>query len=126
MKPAYLKPFLIVVFIVLIDQIIKTWVRTNMYIQQDIHFLGDHGMLHYIENNGMAFGMELGGNFGKLVLTMFRIAVVVAIGYGLVYLIKHKYQLRRVDFSRGIRQYCRLYHIWCIIPAWSIILWPCS
>jgi signal peptidase II len=91
MKPAYLKPFLIVVFIVLIDQIIKTWVRTNMYIQQDIHFLGDHGMLHYIENNGMAFGMELGGNFGKLVLTMFRIAVVVAIGYGLVYLIKHKY-----------------------------------
>ena len=91
MKPAYLKPFLIVVFIVLIDQIIKTWVRTNMYLGQDIHFLGDHGMLHYTENNGMAFGMELGGDFGKLVLTMFRIAAVVAIGYGLVYLIKHKY-----------------------------------
>ena len=91
MKPAYLKPFLIVVFIVLIDQIIKTWVRTNMYLGQDIHFLGNHGMLHYTENNGMAFGMELGGDFGKLVLTMFRIAAVVAIGYGLVYLIKHKY-----------------------------------
>lgn len=91
MKPAYLKPFLVVVFIVLIDQIIKTWVRTNMYLGQDIHFLGDHGMLHYTENNGMAFGMELGGDFGKLVLTMFRIAAVVAIGYGLVYLIKHKY-----------------------------------
>jgi len=91
MKPAYLKPFLIVVLIVLVDQIIKTWVRTNMYLQQDIHFLGDHGMLHYTENNGMAFGMELGGDFGKLVLTLFRIAAVVAIGYGLVYLIKHKY-----------------------------------
>ena len=91
MKPAYLKPFLIVVFIVLVDQIIKTWVRTNMYLGQDIHFLGNHGMLHYTENNGMAFGMELGGDFGKLVLTMFRIAAVVAIGYGLVYLIKHKY-----------------------------------
>ncbi|MFI5157938.1 MAG: lipoprotein signal peptidase [Sphingobacteriales bacterium] len=91
MKPAYLKPFLIVAFIVLIDQIIKTWVRTNMYLGQDIHFLGDHGMLHYTENNGMAFGMELGGDFGKLVLTMFRIAAVGAIGYGLVYLIKHKY-----------------------------------
>jgi signal peptidase II len=91
MKPAYLKPFLIVVFIVLIDQIIKTWVRTNMYLGQDIHFLGNRGMLHYTENNGMAFGMELGGDFGKLVLTMFRIAAVVAIGYGLVYLIKHKY-----------------------------------
>jgi signal peptidase II len=91
MKPAYLKPFLVVVLIVLFDQIIKTWVRTNMYLGQDIHFLGDHGMLHYTENNGMAFGMELGGDFGKLVLTMFRIGAVVAIGYGLVYLIKHKY-----------------------------------
>jgi signal peptidase II len=91
MKPAYLKPFLIVVLIVLVDQIIKTWVRTNMYLGQDIHFLGDHGMLHYTENNGMAFGMELGGSFGKLVLTMFRIAAVAAIAYGLVYLIKHKY-----------------------------------
>jgi signal peptidase II len=91
MRPAYLKPFLIVVLIVLVDQIIKTWVRTNMYLQQDIHFLGDHGMLHYTENNGMAFGMELPGGFGKLVLTLFRIGAVVAIGYGLVYLIKHKY-----------------------------------
>lgn len=91
MKPAYYKPFLLVIFIVLIDQIIKTWVRTNMYLGQDIHFLGSHGMLHYTENNGMAFGMELGGSFGKLLLTTFRIAAVLSIGYGLVYLIKHKY-----------------------------------
>ena len=91
MKPAYYKPFLLVIFIVLIDQIIKTWVRTNMYLGQDIHFLGSHGMLHYTENNGMAFGMELGGSFGKLLLTTFRIGAVVSIGYGLVYLIKHKY-----------------------------------
>lgn len=62
-----------------------------MYLGQDIHFLGDHGMLHYTENNGMAFGMELGGSLGKLALTMFRIFAVFAIGYGLVYLIKHKY-----------------------------------
>jgi signal peptidase II len=91
MKPAYLKPFLTALFIVLFDQIIKTWVHTNMYLGQDIHFLGDRGMLHYTENNGMAFGMELGGDFGKLVLTLFRIVAVVAIGYGLVYLVKHKY-----------------------------------
>jgi signal peptidase II len=91
MKPAYLKPFLTAAFIVLFDQIIKTWVRTNMYLGQDIHFLGSHGMLHYTENNGMAFGMELGGDLGKLVLTVFRIIAVIAIGYGMVYLIKHKY-----------------------------------
>ena len=91
MRPAYTKPFLIVILIVLVDQIIKTWVRTHMYIGQDIHFLGDHGMLHYTENNGMAFGMELGGSFGKLVLTLFRICAVFGIGYVLVYLINHNY-----------------------------------
>jgi signal peptidase II len=91
MKPAYLKPFLVAAFIVLVDQVIKTWVRTHMFPGQDIEILGSHGMLHYTENNGMAFGMELGGSLGKLVLTLFRIFAVVAIGYGLVYLIKHKY-----------------------------------
>jgi signal peptidase II len=94
MKPAYLKPFLAVAFIVLFDQIIKTWVRSHMFMGQDIHFLGDHGMLHYTENNGMAFGMELGGDFGKLVLTLFRIFAVLAIGYALVYLVKHKHNRR--------------------------------
>jgi signal peptidase II len=92
MRPGYTKPFLIVILIVLFDQIIKTWVRTNMYLGEDIHFLGDHGMLHYTENNGMAFGMELGGSFGKLVLTLFRICAVFGIGYVLVYLIKYKYR----------------------------------
>jgi signal peptidase II len=91
MKPAYYKPFLLVIFIVFIDQIIKTWVRTHMYMGQEIHLLGDRGMLRYTENNGMAFGMELGGSFGKLLLTIFRIAAVLSIGYGLVYLIKYKY-----------------------------------
>jgi signal peptidase II len=92
MRPGYTKPFLIVILIVLFDQIIKTWVRTNMYLGEDIHFLGDHGMLHYTENNGMAFGMELGGSFGKLVLTLFRICAVFGISYVLVYLIKYKYR----------------------------------
>jgi signal peptidase II len=91
MKTVYLKPFLTVAIIVVLDQVIKIWVMKHMYLGEDIHFLGDRGMLHYTENNGMAFGMELGGVFGKLILTLFRILAVVAIGYGLVYLIKHKY-----------------------------------
>jgi signal peptidase II len=48
-------------------------------------------MLRYTENNGMAFGWELGGKIGKLVLTLFRIVAVCGIGYGLVYLVRHKY-----------------------------------
>ncbi|RFZ81753.1 lipoprotein signal peptidase [Mucilaginibacter terrenus] len=91
MKAAYTKPFLTAALIVLLDQIIKIWVRKNMFLGEEIHFLGNRGMLRYIENNGMAFGMELGGEFGKLALTLFRIVAVCGIGYGLVYLIQHKY-----------------------------------
>ncbi|HVW13492.1 MAG TPA: lipoprotein signal peptidase [Mucilaginibacter sp.] len=91
MKASYTRPFLLAAFIILADQIIKTWVRAHMYIGEEIHLLGNRGMLHYTENNGMAFGMEFGGSFGKLFLTLFRIGAVIAIGYGLVFLIKHKY-----------------------------------
>ena len=91
MKAAYTKPFLVAIFIILIDQIIKTWVRVHLVMGEEIHLLGNRGMLHYTENNGMAFGMELGGEWGKLALTLFRIAAVCGIGYGLVYLIDHKY-----------------------------------
>ena len=91
MKAAYTKPFLVAIFIILLDQIVKTWVRAHMAMGEEIHFLGNRGMLHYTENNGMAFGMELGGDLGKLALTLFRIFAVCGIGYGLVYLIQHKY-----------------------------------
>ena len=96
MKAAYLKPFLLIIVIILADQIIKTWVRTHLILNDptsasDVHILGDRGMLHYTENNGMAFGWEIGGEIGKLVLTLFRIVAVLGIGYGLVYLIKQRY-----------------------------------
>ena len=91
MKAAYTKPFLVATIIILLDQAIKTWVRAHMVMGEEIRFFGSRGMLHYTENNGMAFGMELGGDWGKLTLTLFRIAAVCGIGYGLVYLIKHKY-----------------------------------
>jgi signal peptidase II len=91
MKAAYYKPFLLALLVIIADQAIKTWVRLHMYQGEEIHFLGDRGMLHYTENNGMAFGMELGGDWGKLTLTLFRIVAVAAIGWGIVYLVKHKY-----------------------------------
>ncbi|HTH82554.1 MAG TPA: lipoprotein signal peptidase [Mucilaginibacter sp.] len=91
MKAAYTKPFLTAILIIIADQLIKLWVHGHMYQGEEIKFLGDRGMLHYTENNGMAFGMELGGDWGKLTLTLFRIIAVGAIGYGMFYLIKHKY-----------------------------------
>lgn len=91
MKAAYTKPFLTAALIIILDQVIKIWVRNHMNLGDEIRFLGSRGMLRYTENNGMAFGWELGGEGGKLVLTLFRIAAVMGIGYGLVYLIRHKY-----------------------------------
>ncbi len=50
----------------------------------------DWAIIHFIENPGMAFGMELGGDYGKLILTLFRIVVVGGIIYWLRGLIKEK------------------------------------
>jgi len=91
MKASYVKPFAVAAVIIVADQLIKLWVVKHMYQTQKIHFLGDRGMLYYTLNNGMAWGMEFGGDFGKLVLTFFRIFAVCAIGYGIYYLVKHKY-----------------------------------
>jgi signal peptidase II len=91
MKVAYIKPFLTAALIILADQIIKIWVKHHMYVGEEIRFLGHRGMLRYTENNGMAWGLEFGGDAGKLALTLFRIAAVCCIGYGLVYLVKHKF-----------------------------------
>lgn len=59
-----------------------------MYEGQDIVIFKDWFILHFIENNGIAFGMEWGGRTGKLFLTLFRIAAVSVIGYFIIRLIK--------------------------------------
>jgi len=87
----YTKPFFLVFFILLADQLLKFWIKLNMTLGQEFHIIGDWFIIHFTENNGMAFGMEFGGEAGKLALTLFRIAAVCGIGYGIVYLIKHKY-----------------------------------
>ncbi len=52
-----------------------------MFIGQEFYILGDWFRIHFIENEGMAFGVTLGGNYGKLLLTVFRILMVFFIGY---------------------------------------------
>ena len=76
----------IVVFLVLlIDQALKIWVKTHMEYGEEIRFFGvDWALIHFVENNGMAFGLQLGGSYGKLILSLFRI---VAVGF-LVYYIR--------------------------------------
>lgn len=86
-----MKKALVVIFgVLLADQIIKIWVKTNMYLGEEIFLIGKFFRLYFIENNGMAFGMELGGNYGKLILSIFRILAVIAIGYYLYTLTRKK------------------------------------
>ena len=87
----YTKPVSLILIILLIDQISKIWVKLNMTIGQDFKVLGNKFMIHFIENPGMAYGMEFGGEYGKLFLTVFRIIAVAGIGYGLHYMVKNKY-----------------------------------
>ena len=69
--------FLIVlgVLLVVIDQVIKVLVKTNMSIGESIHVFGDWFQIYYIENEGMAFGMKFGGAVGKFLLSLFRIVL---------------------------------------------------
>ncbi|MVZ63325.1 lipoprotein signal peptidase [Sphingobacterium humi] len=87
----YTKPVLLIVIILLIDQVSKLWVKLNMTIGQEFKVLGDKFLIHFIENPGMAYGMEFGGEYGKLFLSVFRIIAVIGIGYGLHYMVKNKY-----------------------------------
>lgn len=63
------------VLLVVIDQVIKVLVKTNMSIGESIHVFGDWFQIYYIENEGMAFGMKFGGAVGKFLLSLFRIVL---------------------------------------------------
>jgi signal peptidase II len=82
------KSVLLIVLILTADQILKIWVKTHLEIGQEIHLFGNWGILHFIENNGMAFGMEMGGKPGKFILSLFRIFAIFGIGWFLNSLIK--------------------------------------
>ena len=84
------KAGLLVLLILLIDQILKIWVKTNMSLGQEYPIFGNWFIIHFTENNGMAFGFELGGEFGKIALSVFRIIAVGFIGYYIYKLSKTK------------------------------------
>jgi len=84
------KSVLFILLILFADQVLKIWIKTHLLIGQEIHLLGNWGILHFIENNGMAFGMEMGGKPGKFILSLFRIFAIFGIGWFLRSLIIKK------------------------------------
>ena len=77
---------LIVTAILLIDQVIKIWVKTNMTLHEQIEIFSWFKIV-FIENNGMAYGMEIGS---KLVLSIFRIVAISLLGYYIYGQVKNK------------------------------------
>ncbi len=75
----------IILLVLAIDQIFKFYIKTNFYLGEDHKILGDWFHLHFVENEGMAWGWKLGesGSWGKIALTVFRLA---AVGFGVYFL----------------------------------------
>jgi signal peptidase II len=81
----------IILFIVLADQALKVFIKTNYFINEHHNVLGSWFRLHFVENEGMAYGWKFGGDGGKMILTLFRLGAVI---FGVWYLkdiIKKKY-----------------------------------
>ncbi|CAN5262279.1 lipoprotein signal peptidase [soil metagenome] len=82
---------LIILAVILADQALKIWVKTHYYYEENHAMLGKWFYLYFIENEGMAYGWKLGGNAGKLFLTLFRLAAVIFGGYYIITMIRRKY-----------------------------------
>jgi len=81
----------IVLLILILDQTLKIWVKTTLAHGDSIFLFGwERAQIHFVENPGMAFGLELGGEYGKLALSLFRILAVSFLIYYLRVLIKNK------------------------------------
>lgn len=81
----WLLPLFVLLFVIFIDQYLKYWVKHNMIMHTEKNIIGNWFLFHFTENNGMAFGIEFAGKYGKLILSVFRIAVAL---FGFWYLYK--------------------------------------
>ena len=82
------KSLLLIFGILIVDQIVKILVKTNMVMGEEIHVFGNWFRIHFLENNGMAFGMEWGGKTGKAALSVFRMIAIAGISWYLSVIIK--------------------------------------
>ncbi len=80
---------LLIVALVIIDQVLKIWIKTNLHLEEAITVIPNWFQLRFVENNGAAFGMQLSSgstfDWGKLLLSLFRVGMVG----GLIYYIRY-------------------------------------
>jgi signal peptidase II len=76
------KAYFLIFLVLIVDQLSKIYVKTNFVLGEEV-VLFDWFRIHFIENEGMAWGTKIPGEYGKLILTVFRIFAVFGIGYWL-------------------------------------------
>lgn len=87
-----LKYIVLIILIVLIgDQALKIWVKTSMTYHEERFIVGNWFRFYFIENEGMAYGWKIGGEWGKMFLTLFRLAAVIFGTWYLGQIVKKKY-----------------------------------
>ena len=85
------KSIYLIIIILLVDQVSKIYVKTHFALSEEIDVFGLRWFrIHFLENNGMAWGKEFGGEKGKLFLTLFRLVAISGIGYWLYSAVKSK------------------------------------
>jgi signal peptidase II len=81
----------LILVILFIDQAIKFYIKLNYSIGEEHAMFGSWAKLHFVENEGMAWGLKFGGNFGKILLTLFRLVAVIWGGFLIKGFIAKKY-----------------------------------
>lgn len=87
-KQQYIILSAIAASLIIIDQIVKIYVKTHMYMGEDIPLIGEWCRLHFVENQGFAFGMSFGGKIGKIGLSLFRLLAAGGILWFILHSIK--------------------------------------
>ncbi|WP_347050999.1 lipoprotein signal peptidase [Flavobacterium olei] len=84
------KAYFLIFLVLIVDQLLKIYVKTNFILGEEF-VIADWFKIHFIENEGMAWGTKIPGEYGKLILTVFRIFAVVGIGWWLSDAIKKRH-----------------------------------
>jgi len=84
------KAYFLIFLVLIVDQLSKIYVKTNFILGEEF-VIADWFRIHFIENEGMAWGTKIPGEYGKLILTVFRIFAVVGIGWWLSDAIKKRH-----------------------------------
>jgi signal peptidase II len=79
------KSIFLILILLIIDQVVKIWVKLNFEIGESVPILGlNWAQIHFTENKGAAFGMLIGGDAGKLALSIFRLIAITGLSWYLV------------------------------------------